>query len=330
MAKYKFLVCGGTFDLLHKGHKDFIGKALESAEKVLIGITSDSYIRSFKNGINIEAFAQRKRELENFIKSINAQDKVEIVSINSAYEPFLETSKDYDAIIVTPQTEKVALELNIKRKQNGLNELGIITTSMTLADDGKEISSTRIRKGEINREGRLYINSNLKGKILVLPEEARRNFQEPIGEVISEIPKNIDGSKIITIGDITTQRFNLENVNQFLSIVDFLVHRDKKFSSLSELGFDSDQGLVSVQNSPSSITPELFMAIREVFNDKNSARRVILVNGEEDLAVLAVLLLAPLGYYLFYGQPDKGLVKAVIDERVKEKSYALSTLLKTA
>ena len=34
MTKFNFVVCGGTFDLFHAGHKSFIEDALTQSEKV--------------------------------------------------------------------------------------------------------------------------------------------------------------------------------------------------------------------------------------------------------------------------------------------------------
>ncbi|MEK9208414.1 MAG: adenylyltransferase/cytidyltransferase family protein, partial [Patescibacteria group bacterium] len=47
--QYHLVVCGGTFDLLHKGHVSFLKQILEKTDKVIIGITSDTYVSKFKN-----------------------------------------------------------------------------------------------------------------------------------------------------------------------------------------------------------------------------------------------------------------------------------------
>ena len=58
-----------------------------------------------------------------------------------------------DAIIVSEETEKVAIDLNATRKLKGLKELQIVVISLVLAKDGERISSTRIRNNEINVVG---------------------------------------------------------------------------------------------------------------------------------------------------------------------------------
>jgi len=62
-------------------------------------------------------------------------------------------------------------------------------------------------------------------------------------------------------------------------------------------------------------------AVKEAFDKKT--KTVILVGGEDDLAVLPVLLIAPLGFSIYYGQPGEGLVRVDVTEENKEKAYRL-------
>jgi pantetheine-phosphate adenylyltransferase len=322
MTKYKLTVCGGTFDLLHKGHKLFIKKTLEISDKVIIGITSDKYIHSFKNNRNIEDFNIRKQAVLNFLEATSGGEKVTIVEIDSAYEPYLESSPDYKAITVTPQTKKSALDINIKRKQNEISKLIIIMVPFLFAEDGEIISSTRIRAGEINRKGKLYVNPKWKNKKLILPKNLRSALQVPWGDVINQVPINLDSTKVITIGDATTIEFNKKNVGQFLSIIDFLIHRKVMFRSLLELGFKG-QSIQKINNPPGTISFELFEAIEKALKLRNK-ENVILIDGEDDLAVLPAILLSPLGVNIFYGQPNQGLVRIIVNEENKERAYKLA------
>lgn len=320
VKKYDLIVCGGTFDLLHKGHRKFIGDVLDLSDKVLLGITSNSYISNFKTP-DIEDFEIRKNAVLEYLNLIKAKDRVSIVSINQAYEPLLTSEFSPKAIAVTPQTEKTAIEINQKRKELGLPELIVEVIGMEKAQDGELISSTRIRNGEINREGRLYVRKSRLNKNLILPEVLRAELQKPFGKVLSSVPSGLDSEKIITIGDITTQKFNQEKVGQFLSIVDFQVNRKKEFSKLSDLGFVQNIDSIEVENPAGMISPQLFAGVQKAFESKD--KRVILVKGEEDLSFLPVMLLAPLGFMIFYGQPDQGLVQVLVNEENKEKVYEL-------
>lgn len=320
MKKYDLIVCGGTFDLLHKGHKKFLQDILNLSDKVLLGITSDIYIAKFKDR-QIERLDVRKSAVESFLDSIGSKDRVEIVSINQAYEPLLTSEFSPRAIAVTNQTEQTAIEINKKRKELSLPELEIIVLPMEKAEDGELISSTRIRNGEINRDGRLYVRRSWLSQSLILPQSLRSTLQKPFGKVLSSIPSGLNPEKVITIGDVTTQKFNQKKIGQFLSIIDFQVNRKKRFEKLSELGFADDIKTIEVENPPGSIVPQLLTAVQKAFESKE--KQVILVKGEEDLAVLPVLLVAPLGHSIYYGQPNVGLVEVKVTEDSKEKVYDL-------
>jgi pantetheine-phosphate adenylyltransferase len=49
----------------------------------------------------------------------------------------------------------MAERINAIRKRRGLKPLSVVSIQMVLAEDFKPVSSTRIRAGEINREGYL-------------------------------------------------------------------------------------------------------------------------------------------------------------------------------
>jgi cytidyltransferase-like protein len=320
MIKYKLTACGGTFDMFHAGHKAFIEQVLNQSEKVVLGITSDLYVKSFKDGNTIESFEFRKSAVEKFLDSIGAKDRVQIMPIDDIYGPLLTNVFNFQAVAVTSQTENMTTDINQKRKEKNLPELEVILLPLKTAEDGEIISATRIRNGEINRDGRLYLNPKWKNKTLVLPENLRSTLQHPWGKVMNEVPEEIKGAKAVAIGDITVQKFNQKNVAQFLSIVDFLVQRQIRFHELSELGL-SEQNVQKAKNPHGTITPELFLAIEKAF--KTTDKKIILVEGEEDLAVLPVLLIAPLGFSVFYGQPNQGLVQVNVAEENKEKAYQL-------
>lgn len=318
--KYKVVVCGGTFDLFHEGHKNFLTQVFNHAGKVVIGLTSDLYTSKFKVGIS-EDFKTRKEKLINFLIQEEVLEKTEIVEIDNIYGPLL--GKDFiaDAIAVTEETNKTAIEINEERVALGLQSLDVLIFKMDVAQDNKLISSTRIRNGEIDRSGKLFINPAWAEKSFVLPQNLRAKLHEPFGKIINSIPKDLSPDKIITIGDITTQKFNNKKIGHRLSIVDFVVERRKKFSRISDLGFPNNLEVIKVNNSSGQISWDLFQAIVNSF--KTDKRKIILVNGEEDLSVLPVILSAPLGYKIYYGQPGEGLVEVEVTEESKEKGFEL-------
>lgn len=60
-----------------------------------------------------------------------------------------------EAIVVSTETVQKAFEINKTRSKRKLQPLIIITVPMMRAEDGKLISSTRIREGEIDCSGKL-------------------------------------------------------------------------------------------------------------------------------------------------------------------------------
>jgi len=144
--KYNKVAVGGTFDKFHQGHRLLIKKAFQVGDQVLIGVTSDKF-----GGIKgeIEPCNVRMSNLNSLLKE---QSNYIISRLDDPYGVTVE-DETIDAIVVSPETEPTAFKINQIRQENGMKPLDIITISMVLAEDGKPISSTRIRKGEIDKVG---------------------------------------------------------------------------------------------------------------------------------------------------------------------------------
>lgn len=146
----KKIVIGGTFEMLHNGHKALLRKAF-SLGKVFIGLTSDRMAGRMK-GREFKNFKYRKKDLGNFIKK---EFKVtpEIKKIEDKFGFTLK--KDFDYIVVSPETYNTAALINKERRKIKKKPIKIIKIKFVLAKDKKPISSTRILNGEIDREGRV-------------------------------------------------------------------------------------------------------------------------------------------------------------------------------
>jgi len=82
---------------------------------------------------------------------------VVLTPIQDKYGPSVD--EEFDAIVVSPETKPIAEEINEKRRQRGKKPLQIIMVPYVLAKDGRAISSTRIRNGEIDDHGTLLKES---------------------------------------------------------------------------------------------------------------------------------------------------------------------------
>lgn len=301
---YNLVALGGTFDRLHRGHRDFLDFALGLGNKVIIGLTSDAYIAQFKNGLGIESYEVRYANLEQYLESIDKRNQAEIIPIDDHFGPVLSDIYPLDALVVTTETVKEGEEINRKRVAMGFKSLPLEVFTLTREPYGVPVSSTIIRN-----------------TIFLLPPTLRPLLQEPWGDVITRVPADLNPREVITVGDVTTKTFLDENIHPKLSIIDLKIERDHKVKNVQELGFDDDVKIMRVKNPAASVTSQLIDAIKDSLHD--SSQTLILVEGEEDLAVLPAILEVPIGYAIFYGQPGQGMVHINVTEHIKQKARIL-------
>lgn len=159
--KFKKVVVGGTFDYLHDGHAAILAKAFELGERVLVGICSDEMqLLLLKDSAGIQLLEFRMRALKELLREKGWLARAEIVTISDAFGPSLEDA-ELEAIVVSPETKARAKELNRLRVSKGLKPLEIVEIPFVLAEDGKPISSIRVRYGEIDAHGKLLKRSPL-------------------------------------------------------------------------------------------------------------------------------------------------------------------------
>lgn len=151
--KYRFIALGGTFDHIHRGHKALLRRAFETGESVFIGLTSDTF--ACREGkIVDESFEERKKNLERYLKQEFPKRKYEISKLEDRFGPAIFSDK-IDAIAVSTETLPAVEIANRRRRELGLPDLKVEVVPMIIADDGTKVSSTRIRSGEINSEGKV-------------------------------------------------------------------------------------------------------------------------------------------------------------------------------
>jgi len=154
MKKFRKVAVGGTFDELHKGHRILLVKAFEVGETVLIGLCTDEFVKKMGKPHVTAPYEARLKELQAFLKKSSLSGKAEIIPLNDPYGKTL-TDRCIEALVVSEETEKIAIKINQKRSEARLPPLTIVTISMVPAENYKPISTTRIRQGEIDREGHL-------------------------------------------------------------------------------------------------------------------------------------------------------------------------------
>ncbi len=149
--KYKKVAVGGTFDKFHDGHKKLLSTAFEIGDCIEIGVTSDAF-----GGLkgDIDSCKERMGNLKSFFSD---KTNFVVIPLNDPYGTTIYDA-DFDAIVVSEETEPTAVEINEIRVSKGMKPLDIVVVSFVLAYDGNPISSTRIRRGEINQSGNIIEN----------------------------------------------------------------------------------------------------------------------------------------------------------------------------
>ncbi|PKL69441.1 MAG: DUF359 domain-containing protein [Methanomicrobiales archaeon HGW-Methanomicrobiales-1] len=149
--------------------------------------------------------------------------------------------------------------------------------------------------------------------MLTLPEEHRKLFKEPFGELhqnIKEIIPLISNATVYAVGDVVTHNLQRNGITPAIAVIDGQTMR----SPCSRM--PSLQGeCINVKNPAGTITDELIQALTYAVNHPPVT---INVDGEEDLAVIPLILAAPLGAIVLYGQPHKGVVMRTVNREAQE------------
>jgi len=156
---------------------------------------------------------------------------------------------------------------------------------------------------------------------LKLPENLRDQLKIPLGDLIKEENVNKEniltkfGSEpiVITVGDRTTENMINLGIMPQIQIVDGLEKRNQRLVPTD----DAINTNLSCKNPPGEITEESTQVIQKAFSCKLPVR--IIVDGEEDLLVLPVCILAPENSVVMYGQPNEGLVIIHITPEIRAK-----------
>jgi pantetheine-phosphate adenylyltransferase len=152
--RFKEVAIGGTFDVLHRGHKILLRTAFRAGDRVLIGLSGNGFVRRLVKNHRVDPYPKRKRELVSFLKKERLLDRAKIIPLDDPYGPTINDSI-VRALVVSRMTKKMANKINTIRRRRGLKPLSVVSIGMVVAEDFEPISSTRIRAGEINREGYL-------------------------------------------------------------------------------------------------------------------------------------------------------------------------------
>ncbi len=315
---HKHVVVGGTFDKLHTGHQHFLTHAFTQGARVTIGLTSARYVRRYKKGKGIAPYSKRYQVLTSWLRREGYAARTTVVPLDDPHGSAV-LPDGFDAIVVTEDNYLVAHQINLKREAIGLPALVVIRVALVAAQDRTPISSTRIRRGEIDREGRL-----------LMPDSLKPDLQKSLGTVLTgaQIPQSVliyRDNVIVTVGDVTTQTVFACGVQPSLAIIDLLVER-KPYQPFESYKFPKRYAIRRLTSGPGYISKR---AIREIaaWSKSVKKRTVLVIAGEEDLLTIPALIEAPIGAVLYYGQPrvagKEGMVEVVVTQKKKDAAKEL-------
>lgn len=163
-----------------------------------------------------------------------------------------------------------------------------------------------------------------------LPVSLREVLAKPFGPVHStgEALRKVQGRTVISVGDVVTQMFLSAGALPKLMIIDGVTQRGTRVADAIDDLPTHGVRRVRVDNAPATITHALISAMDAALKGKGST--LIHVIGEEDLAALPAMIMAPLGAAVCYGQPPRRsvgpaeggvvvvIVTSVVQQRAKE------------
>lgn len=330
---FSHVVCGGTFDRFHAGHKKLISTCFEIGKKVTIGVTSQKMALQKLKIRDIESWSIRRRRIYEYTRALGR--KAAVIKLHDIYGPTVLDSS-IDAIVVTEETKKGAILINKKRTEIDMKPLSIVIVDIKKGDDHNKISSTRIRDGHINRSGNSYLKLLTSKQEHFLPKSLIPALRMPLGRSFRSVDDflftktrstailatRLGDSMWITVGDVVTYEFQKRGLSPTFSVIDKKTLRKALNESYLQKIVNKD--CLYAPNKKGTISVKAVKVIQSIIGlEHKRAIKQLIINGEEDLLVLPVVLLSPLGTRVIYGMRDRGIVVIEVTEKIKEKVYNL-------
>jgi hypothetical protein len=157
--------------------------------------------------------------------------------------------------------------------------------------------------------------------VLRLPEALRSEFKEPFGPVYADARALLAdaGRPVVAVGDVVTYHLREAGHEPALAVVDGYTERERADEAVREAALDGRAP--EVHNPAATLTAELLSAIRAGIEAPDPT--TVVVDGEEDLATLPAVLVAPEGASVVYGQPGEGMVLVGVDAGTRERFDAV-------
>ena len=158
--------------------------------------------------------------------------------------------------------------------------------------------------------------------MLSLPSDLRGAFKEPFGPVYTDAPTLLAdaGRPVIAVGDIVTYHLLEAGHRPAVAVVDGRTEREAVDAEIRDALSDPANAR-EVANRPGTLEEPLLRALADAIDAASPV--TIVVDGEEDLATLPAVLVAPIGATVVYGQPGEGMVTVAVTSETKAEMRSL-------
>ncbi len=154
--------------------------------------------------------------------------------------------------------------------------------------------------------------------VVELQAELRSELKEPLGRIFEDADALLAARNgpVVAVGDIVTYHLLQADHTPAVALVDGRTERTAVDQEIRDAigGFDHE---IEVANPPATLTEDLLAALRTAIGRAPGESTLLVVDGEEDLAALPAMVVAPNGTSVVYGQPGEGMVLATVDDEAK-------------
>ena len=179
----------------------------------------------------------------------------------------------------------------------------------------------------------IYMLGSENWLVKKLTESVRRELKRPLGKLVStaEAVKAAqkakrEGRLVVCVGDSCAYEFISAGVRPDVVVYDELCERkptpEEIRSAISSYGGKG----VSVSNPAGFVSEELEKAVSEAVSRGGGK---IFVKGEEDLAALPAMMVAPDGSLIAYGQPGEGVVLVIVTPGMRDLAQSIYERMKS-
>ena len=180
---YKVGYFTGTFDLAHFGHLSTIMKATQLCDKLIVSVSTDDVVKSYKHQYPVEPFIERLFHVSNIkgvalaIPQESLYDKIEICEKYGADVIF--TSEEYkaenyeDLTVLSDKQLKGIERWEIFEEEAQENNIDIVYIDRIKGADGRDMSSTDLKQIIADR-------NNLQSSQGIMLYSEGECFDEPV------------------------------------------------------------------------------------------------------------------------------------------------------